>query len=110
MPDFLRVADGVVAKNRVDEAERDQFEALRRGVLAGQAKREQEERERRLSQGLPAELSPEEKKEQKRQEKEKRATAKEMRREALGQRKGSGGDGDEGKGRKVLGLLCFGAR
>jgi len=112
MPDFLRVADGIVAKNRIDEAEAAQFEALKRSVLAEQARKEQDERERRVSQGLPAELSAEEKKEQKRQEKERRAVAKEKRREALGRQKGSGGggSGSDGKGSKVLGLLCFGAR
>jgi len=108
MPDFLRVADGVVAKDRIGEAEAAQFEALKRGVLAEQARKEQEERERRVSQGLSAELSPEEKKELKRQEKERRAAEKEKRREALGRRKGSGADG--AKGSKILGILCFGTR
>lgn len=110
MPDFLRVADGVVAKNRIDEAETAQFDALKKAVLAGQAKRVEEEQERRLSQGLPAELSPEEKKELKRQEKAKREAAKDRRKEAIRQSKGSGAGADEEKGSKFLGLLCFGTR
>ena len=109
MPDFLRVADGVVAKDRIAESEAAQFEALKAGVLRDKARKEQEEWERRISQGLPAELTVEEKKEAKRQQKDRWAVEKEKRREALRRGKGSaGGEGE--KGRRVLGLLCFGSR
>lgn len=98
MPEHLRVANGIVAKDGIAEAEAANFEALKRGVLAEKARKDQEERERRVSQGLPAELTPEEKKEAMRREKEKRKREKEERKAAL--REGGGG-------RKIMGISCF---
>ncbi len=109
MPDFLRVADGIVAKDRIGEAEAAQYERLKRTVLAAEARKEQDERERRVSQGLPAELSPEEKKELKRQERERREEAKQSRREAMSKSRKSSEQGAESKGR-MLGMMCFGTR
>jgi hypothetical protein len=110
MPDFLRVAGGVLANDRVAESEAEQFEALKKGVLAEQARKEQEERERRVSQGLPVELTAEEKRERKRQEKIRREEEKQKRREGLGRERGSSEQRSEGRGSRVLGMLCFGAR
>ncbi|KIW70356.1 hypothetical protein PV04_02631 [Phialophora macrospora] len=110
MPDFLRVAGGVAAKDGVAESEAAQFEALKRGVLAEKARKEQEERERRISQGLPAELTAEEKRERKRQEKMRRGEEKQKRRAGLETDRGSGGQKGGGTGSRVLGMLCFGAR
>lgn len=99
MPAFLRVADGILAKDRIGEAEAAQDEDIKRSVLGEQDRKEQEERERRVSQGLPAELSPEEKKELRRQEKERREEAKQRRRESLGKPRRSGEQGSESKGK-----------
>jgi hypothetical protein len=108
MPDFLRVADGQVTKNRIDEAESAQYEALKKSVLASQAQKEQEQRERRISQGLPPGLSPEEKREAKRQAREERMEEKRKRKESLGRARPSDEQGEEGLGKKFLGCLCFG--
>ncbi|KAL6242672.1 hypothetical protein RBB50_010318 [Rhinocladiella similis] len=53
MPLAVTVNEGVVTKDRIAEGEADQYEALRRSVLASEDKKKQEERERRASQGLP---------------------------------------------------------
>ena len=80
MPLALQVADGVVTKDRLAEGEAANFEALKRAVLAEETRKKQEEHERRISQGLPAELTKEEKKEAKRQQGEQ------GRKESLGKR------------------------
>ena len=55
MPMALRVNDGVVTKNRVDEGEAAQYRALEKAVRAEEARKKEVERERRVSWGLPAE-------------------------------------------------------
>ena len=105
MPEHLSVADGIVAKDSIAESEAAQYEALKRGVLAGQQRKAQEERERRVSLGLPAELTAEEKKAAKREEKENRRMEKERRKDELGRHE----EKASRSGRRVLGCLCFGA-
>ena len=59
MPIAFRVNDGVVVKDGVAVSEAENFRALERAVLASEAKKKDEERQRRISLGM----SPEEKKE-----------------------------------------------
>ncbi|OAP56260.1 hypothetical protein AYL99_09439 [Fonsecaea erecta] len=99
MATFITVGNGVVAKDGVAEGEAAQYAALKRQVLEGEARKKQEERERRVSLGLPPELTREEKKEAKRKEKERRKS------EAAREREREGGGGT---GKRVLGMLCFG--
>lgn len=55
MPEHLRVANGIVAKGRLDHAKDANFEALKRAVLASEARKKGERRQQRIAQGLPPE-------------------------------------------------------
>lgn len=56
MPEHFRVGgNGIVAKTGLDHAEDANFEALKRAVLASEARKKEERRQERIAQGLPPE-------------------------------------------------------
>ena len=55
MSTALQSVGGVYVNNKVDHGEADNFEALKKAVLAEEARKKEDERERRRSLGLPAE-------------------------------------------------------
>lgn len=95
MPLAFRSVDGAVAKNSLAEGEAAQYEALKRAVHESEERKKEEERQRRLDLGLPAELTEEERREEARKEKERRKNSKERNLDSWGKR--------------VFAKMCFGS-